>query len=115
MRFSGARRTRNSDDNTSHGPGFSHECPFPRTSAAPPRNLSHLFSHPTCHNIEWHDVLSLLEAVGTVKERHDGKYQVAIGPESIVLERPLHKDIDISTVTDLCKVLRNAGLEPDAS
>jgi hypothetical protein len=75
--------------------------------------LSHLFSHPTSHNIEWHDVLSLLEAVGTVKERHDGKYQVAIGPQSIVIERPLHKDIDISTVTELRRVLRNAGLDPD--
>ena len=75
--------------------------------------LSQLFRHPTSHNIEWHDVLSLLEAVGSVEERNDGRYHVTIGPESLFIERPLHKDIDISTVGELRRVLRSAGLGPD--
>ncbi|HEX4865637.1 MAG TPA: hypothetical protein VFV02_16330 [Acidimicrobiales bacterium] len=74
--------------------------------------LSQLFRHPTSHNIEWHDVLSLLEAVGTVEEHNDGRYHVAIGSESTVVARPLHKDIDMSTVAELRTVLRNAGLAP---
>ena len=74
--------------------------------------LSHLFAHPTSHNIEWHDVLSLLRAVGTVEAHHDGRYKITIGSESIVVDRPLDKDIDVSTVADLRRMLRDAGLEP---
>jgi hypothetical protein len=71
--------------------------------------LSLLFRHPISHNIEWHAVLSLLEAVGSIEERHDGKYLVRIGNESEVFERPLRKDIDPSTVVDLRRMLDNAG------
>ena len=86
----------------------------PHLSSSHRDTLSELFRHPTSHNVEWHDVISLLQSVGTVEERHDGKYQVAIGPDRIILERPLHKDIDESTVVDLRRMLRDAGLEPDA-
>ena len=74
--------------------------------------LSQLFRHPTSHNIESHDVLSLLEAVGSVEERNDDRYHVTIGPESLFIDRPLHKDIDVATVAELRGVLRNAGLGP---
>lgn len=76
--------------------------------------LTQLFRHPSSHNIEWHDVLSLLEAVGSVEERNDGRFHVTIGSESLFIERPLHKDIDVSTVVELRRVLRSAGLGPDA-
>ena len=34
--------------------------------------------HPTSHNIEWRAVMSLLEAIGEVTVRHDGKLAVLI-------------------------------------
>jgi hypothetical protein len=74
--------------------------------------LRQLFAHPTSHNIEWHDVLSLLKAVGTVEERHDGKVHVAIGDDSLTLHRPNVKDIDTQEVIDLRRVLTNAGYAP---
>jgi hypothetical protein len=40
--------------------------------------LRQIFRHPVSHNIEWRAVLSLLEAVGTVTVRHDGKVAVTI-------------------------------------
>jgi hypothetical protein len=84
--------------------------PDPVHLSGPHRDtLSQLFRHPTSHNIEWPAVLSLLGAVGTVEERHDGKYLVTVGSESKVFERPLHKDIDTSTVVDLRTILRTAG------
>jgi hypothetical protein len=84
--------------------------PDPNHLSGPHREtLSLLFRHPTSHNIEWPAVVSLLEATGSIEERHDGKYLVTIGTESEVFERPLHKDIDISTVVDLRRMLRNAG------
>ena len=74
--------------------------------------LTAIFSHPTSHNIRWPDVISLLEHVGTVEERHDGKFKITIGPETEVFERPRHKDIDTQMVVDLRRMLRNAGFDP---
>ena len=33
-----------------------------------------IFNHPVGENIQWHDVLSLLQSVATVKKGHDGRY-----------------------------------------
>jgi hypothetical protein len=74
--------------------------------------LASIFRHPTSHNIEWHDVLSLLEAVGSVNERHDGKYTVTVGTVTEVIERPRHKDIDTEQVADLRRMLTQAGYAP---
>jgi hypothetical protein len=71
--------------------------------------LLQLFQHPTSHNIEWHDVLSLLKEVGTVEVRHDGKYVVRIGGDVEVIERPKTKDIDVQRVVDLRRMLTDAG------
>lgn len=54
-------------------------------------------------------MLSLLEAVGSVEQHHDGKYTVSVGTESEVLKPPKHKDIDIQQVVDLRRMLTSAG------
>jgi len=74
--------------------------------------LREIFRHPTSHNIEWHAVLSLLEAVGTVTVRHDGKVVVKLGPEQEFLDPPTGKDIDEQMVVDLRRMLGNAGYRP---
>ena len=71
--------------------------------------LLQIFQHPTSHNIEWNDVLSLLEAVGSVEQHHDGKYAVTLGGEAQFLTRPKHKDIDVQQVVDLRRMLTSAG------
>ena len=77
------------------------------------RNTLHeIFRHPVSHNIEWRAVMSLLEAVGTVDVRHDGKVAVKIGPEQEFLEPPAGKDIDDQMVVDLRRMLREAGYGP---
>jgi hypothetical protein len=40
--------------------------------------LRQIFQHPAGHNIEWHAVRSLLEAVGSAEEQHGGKVAVTI-------------------------------------
>ena len=72
--------------------------------------LQKILSHPASGNIEWRRVLSLLEAVGTVDEEHNGKFKVTLGPETEVLERPRGKDIDVQMVVDLRRMLSSAGL-----
>ncbi len=71
--------------------------------------LLEIFQHPTKHNIEWHDVVSLLEAVGSVEQRHDGKFVVRIGAETEVITRPKSKDVGIQQVVDLRRMLTSAG------
>jgi hypothetical protein len=74
--------------------------------------LERIFSHPSSGNIEWRQVLSLLEAVGTTTEEHNGKVKVALGPEIEVLQPPHGKDIDQQMIVDLRRMLKNAGLAP---
>jgi hypothetical protein len=74
--------------------------------------LRQIFQHPTSHNIEWHAVTSLLEAVGTVDVRHDGKVDVSVGSERAFLEPPEGKDIDAQMVLDLRRMLSSAGYGP---
>jgi len=74
--------------------------------------LAQLFTHPAGHNIEWHDVLSLLEAVASVKETN-GRYLVTLGTETETFETPKHKDISEQQVVDLRRMLKNAGFSPE--
>jgi hypothetical protein len=74
--------------------------------------LRRIFEHPTSHNIEWHEVTSLLEAVGTVTVRHDGKVSVKLGSELEFLDPPAGKDVDDQMVVDLRRMLRGAGYSP---
>jgi hypothetical protein len=74
--------------------------------------LRQIFQHPSSHNIEWRAVMSLLEAVGTVDVRRDGKVAVTIGPEQEFLEPPAGKDIDDQMIVDLRRMLREAGYGP---
>ena len=70
-----------------------------------------IFQHPTSHNIEWHDVVSLLEAVGSVAPHRDGKFAVTVGSEKGFFDIPEGKDIDIDTVAGLRRILTAAGYD----
>jgi len=74
-----------------------------------------IFGHPVSHNIQWHDVVSLLERVGTVSEEHDGRYKVTLGSETRTFDAPRHHDIDEQQVIDLRRMLRGAGITPETS
>lgn len=77
--------------------------------------MAHIFRHPLSHNIEWHSVLSLLNAVATVQETHGGHYLVRIGDQSHTFERPRNKDVSAEEVADLRRLLRSAGYGPEGS
>jgi hypothetical protein len=73
--------------------------------------LRQLFEEPVSHNIEWHAVLSLLEAVGSVAEHHDGTVTVTLGSQTEFLDPPPHKDVDTAMVADLRRLLAQAGYQ----
>jgi hypothetical protein len=72
-----------------------------------------IFQHPVSHNIQWHDVLSLLESVAEVSERHDGRYRVTLGTETETLDAPAGHDVDEQMVIDLRRMLKGAGIVPE--
>ena len=73
--------------------------------------LQQIFQHPTSHNVEWRDVLSLLEATGEVEERHDGKFHVRLGDATDTFTRPESKDVDVQQVVDLRRLFTQAGYD----
>jgi hypothetical protein len=74
--------------------------------------MTKILQHPVSHNIEWNDVLSLMNAVGEVEEKHDGKFTFSVNGETLALERPSHKDLDTQAVIDLRKLLTNVNVDP---
>jgi hypothetical protein len=71
--------------------------------------LREIFQHPTSHNIEWHAVTSLLDAIGSVATHHDGKVTVTVGSQNEIFDPPAGKDIDVQMVIDLRRLLSSAG------
>jgi hypothetical protein len=75
--------------------------------------LKKILDHPASGNVEWRQVLSLLEAVGTVEEEHNGKFKVKVGDETETLDRPHDKDVDRQMIVDLRRMLTGAGFSAD--
>ncbi|HEV2370631.1 MAG TPA: hypothetical protein VGS19_00565 [Streptosporangiaceae bacterium] len=71
--------------------------------------LRQIFQHPGGHNIEWRTVLSLLGAVGSAQERHDGKVAVTIASQTEYFDPPRYKDISTQAVVNLRRMLAQAG------
>jgi hypothetical protein len=71
--------------------------------------LLKIFQQDTNYNVEWHDVVSLLEAIGSIEQQHDDMFVFRIGQETEVLQRPRDKDIDGQQLVDLRRLLTSAG------
>lgn len=87
----------------------------PQLDAHHRATVEKIFNHPVSHNIQWHDVLSLLQRVGSVTEGADGRYTVTLGPETETFSSPRRQDIDEQQVVDLRRMLRGAGITPKAT
>lgn len=74
--------------------------------------IEKIFDRPSSGNVEWREVLSLLETVGDVVEEPNGRYRVTLGGETEVVDRPHGKDVDVQLLVDLRRMLRKAGFEP---
>lgn len=86
------------------------------------KTLARIFAHPAGHNVEWHDVLSLLRHVGTVTDRHGGGHDVTIAGEITRLGAQNGHDMTPGDMRDLRSFLARSGFtdagmadgEPDA-
>jgi hypothetical protein len=77
--------------------------------------LLRIFQRDTNHNVEWHDVVSLLQALGSVEQQHDDMFVFRLGEQSEVLQRPNDKDIDGQQLVDLRRILTDAGYDTVAA
>jgi hypothetical protein len=61
-----------------------------------------IFRHPAAHNLEWHDVRSLLSAMAEVVDGNNGTILVRSNEQMVTLHAPKHKDV--ATVDDLMAI-----------
>jgi hypothetical protein len=77
--------------------------------------LHEIFRHPVSHNIEWRAVISLLEAVGSVTTRHDGKIVATVGAQREIFDPRAQKDLDTQMVLDMRKLLAAGGFDAEGT
>jgi hypothetical protein len=52
-----------------------------------------IFQHPIAHNLQWHDVRSMLESLTEVDEEHNGNLKFTRHGEMLIIHPPKHKDL----------------------
>ncbi|MGO9803297.1 MAG: hypothetical protein ACLPTM_17470 [Steroidobacteraceae bacterium] len=77
------------------------------------RTLESLFRHPPAHNLEWMDVVALIEKIGTVQAKGGNKFSFDVGGEHYLMHKPHTKDLTSSEVVDLRHFLQRTGWSPD--
>jgi hypothetical protein len=61
-----------------------------------------IFQHPIAHNLQWHDVRSMLDSLAEVTEEHNGHLKYTRHGEVLILHPPKHKDL--SDVKEVMKI-----------
>ena len=70
-----------------------------------------IFRQPIAHNLEWHDVQSLLAAVAEVSEGHNGTLEATRSGERLILHAPKHKEVaDVDDVKAIRLFLEKIGV-----
>jgi hypothetical protein len=79
--------------------------------------LERIFQHPASHNLEWKDVISLVEHLGTVEEEENGRMKFTLNGASEIFHRTQDKkDVsDVPQVLDLRRFLTTAGIGKDGT
>jgi hypothetical protein len=73
------------------------------------RALEAIFRHPSAHNLEWRDVVALLEAIGEVEEKANNEFSVKVAGKRHLLHKPHSKDLTGAEVIDVRQFLIAAG------
>lgn len=75
--------------------------------------LLKVFGHPMNHNIQWHDVCSLLARFGDVHETHRGNWAVTIDGDTISFGPTRARDLSEDQVVKVRNFLRSVGQTPE--
>src|SRR5579862_8431481 len=73
--------------------------------------LERIFQHPASHNLEWHDVIALIEHLGTIEEKENGHLTFTVNGVSEGFHRSREKDVsEVEQVLDIRRFLERAGI-----
>lgn len=77
------------------------------------RTLDALFRHPLAHNLEWRDVVALVERIGEVEEKPNREVSLQVGGARHRMSKPHSKDLATTEVMELRHFLAKAGWSSD--
>jgi hypothetical protein len=73
------------------------------------RTLEAVFRHPSVHNLEWNDVVAMIDAIGESQEKPNGECVFQVAGQRHLMRKPHTKDLTSSDVTGLRHFLEQAG------
>jgi hypothetical protein len=79
------------------------------------RTLEAIFRHPTAHNLEWRDVVALIETIGRAQELTDGEFVFEVAGKRHPMRRPYGKDLTEPEVLALRHFLMHAHVSGPSS
>jgi len=74
------------------------------------KTVGKIFSHPLSHNIQWHDVESLLERIGILGQSHSGNVTVTLDGVVHSLGKAHGHDLNDDQVVKVRHLLRDLGI-----
>jgi hypothetical protein len=77
------------------------------------KTLEAVFRHPSAHNLEWTDVVALIEKIGEVEEKSNSEFAFKVSGERYMTRKPHTKDLTGSDVAELRHFLVTAGWSAD--
>jgi hypothetical protein len=83
-------------------------------SKAHQKTLHALYRHPIAHNLEWKDVVSLFEALGTVDQGSHNETSFDVGGARHAVRKPHNKDLSAAEVMEFRHILSRAGWSPES-
>jgi hypothetical protein len=86
----------------------------PKISGSHRRTLDAIMRHPVAHNLEWKDVVSLFEKLGTVEQKANSEFVFQVGGERLILRKPHSKDLEPTEVAELRKFLSRIDLASES-
>ncbi len=78
------------------------------------KTLAKIFQHPISHDLKWHDVIKLLQALGAdLEQKHSGSSSIKLNGAEATL--PRHTHVKVSNQHELMEIrhfLQQAGVKP---
>jgi hypothetical protein len=85
----------------------------PSLTGAHRRTLEAIFRHPLAHNLEWREVVHLMDQLGASHEKSNSEFVFEVGGERQLIRRPHGKDLTTDEVLEFRHFLERAGCSPD--
>ena len=81
----------------------------PLCRARTEKTLEAIFRHPSSHNLEWNDVVALIDKIGDVDRKANNEFEFRLSEAVHFARKPHTKDIPEPDVIKLRKFLTDAG------